>query len=158
MKMMKTITQNILRSVLFFSLATFAIIARAQSSTVKQAGPAQPVSVETTTNSFKLVAFTAALNNNKVEVKFATVLENNLSHVIVERSIDGTNFNDAALVFAYGNTTERSDYMFPDNISKIKSTILYYRLKIVNGDGTVQYSDVRIVKINREQSRDNIVG
>lgn len=131
---MKTFS-TLRKTVLFFAFAFFAIISRAQTA-----------SVNTEKNSCRLVAFTATLNNNRVDVKFTTELENNLSHIVVERSTDGINFNDAGLVFTYGNTTNRSDYALPDNISKLNATTIFYRLKIVNGDGTVTYSNIRTVK------------
>lgn len=99
----------------------------------------------------KLTSFTAMLNNNnKVDLKWETATEINVSHFMVERSTDGTNFSDAGMVFAYGNTTSKSNYVFADNISNIQSSVVYYRLKSIDVDGKTQYSDVRIIRISKQ--------
>jgi hypothetical protein len=99
----------------------------------------------------KLTSFTAILNNNsKVDLKWSTATETNLSHFVIERSTDGTNFSDAGMVFAYGNTTSKSDYAFTDNISNIQSVIVYYRLHSVDVDGKNQYSQTRVIRIGKQ--------
>ena len=158
MKTFVPFTQKLLKSVLCFFLSTSAVISNAQYSTGLQSENAsvQPgsagivVKSSVSIASNKLASFTAILNNNKVELKFATETETNLSHIMVEKSIDGKNFKDAALVFTYGNTTARSDYAFADNISKINSGSVYYRLRTVDTDGTTRYSETRIIEISKE--------
>ena len=98
----------------------------------------------------KLVSFTATLNSNKVDLKWITATEINVSHFTVERSTDGTNFNDAGMVFAYGNTSTNSNYVLSDNISNMQSSIIYYRLRSVDIDGKSEYSDTRIIRINKQ--------
>lgn len=161
MKTMKTFIpfkQNLLKSVLFILVTASAILSNAQSSIGLQSdkGSLQPGSVGSADKSSfstpgnKLASFTAMLNNNnKVDLKWTTEMETNLSHIMVEKSMDGKNFKDAALVFTYGNTTARSDYAYADNISKIKSGPVYYRLRIVDVDGTTGYSDTRIIEISK---------
>ncbi|HET6995336.1 MAG TPA: hypothetical protein VFI06_10165, partial [Chitinophagaceae bacterium] len=81
----------------------------------------------------KLVSFTATLNNNnKVDLKWVTSSEINVSHFEVEKSTDGINFNQAATVFAYGNTTENKTYTIINDISDVKTGIVYYRLRSVD--------------------------
>ena len=104
----------------------------------------------------KLSSFSATLNNNsKVDLKWSTATETNLSHFVVERSSDGTSYSDAGMVFAYGNTASKVDYTLADNISSIQSGVIYYRLRSVDVDGKNQYSDVRIIRISK-QSENNI--
>lgn len=98
----------------------------------------------------KLTGFTAILsNNNKVDLKWSTATETNLSHFMIERSTDGTNFSDAGMVFAYGNTTSKSDYAFADNISNVQASVVYYRLRSVDVDSKMQYSEIRIIRISK---------
>ena len=133
---MKTLTQTLLKSVLVLLVSALTINANAADGTV----PAKPTS------------FTAAVNTNnskKIDLKWSTETETDLSHFIVERSVDGINFSDAALVFAYGNTTSKSDYSFPDNINRILSGSVYYRVISISDNGKAVYSDVRIIKINK---------
>ncbi|MBL0271679.1 MAG: T9SS type A sorting domain-containing protein [Chitinophagaceae bacterium] len=107
-----------------------------------------------TTLPVKLISFSAMENNNKVDLKWTTATEINVSHFMVERSTDGTNFSDAGMVFAYGNTTSKSDYAFTDNISNIQSGVIYYRLRSVDVDGKTQYSDIRIIRISKQEKND----
>jgi len=97
----------------------------------------------------KLISFSAVLANNKVDLKWATASEINVSHFVVERSTDGANYTDAGVVFAYGNATDKTNYNFSDNVSTIQSGVVYYRLRSVDIDGKVQYSETRIIRINK---------
>ncbi len=135
---MKTLTQNLLKSALVLLVSVLSLTSNARSSS----NGISPV---------KLASFTAAVNNtnNKVDLKWSTETETNLNYIMVEKSTDGVNFKDAALVFTYGNTTVKSDYSFADNISKIKSGAVYYKLRSVAVDGTTQYSETLTVVISK---------
>ena len=137
MKTFVILKQNVLKSLLFIVIAASSLTSTARTSPV-----GTPI--------VKLSSFTAMLNNsNKVDLKWSTEIETNLSHIMVEKSTDGKNFKEAALVFTYGNTTTKSDYSFADNITKIKSGSVYYRLRSVDVDGTTQYSETCIVTISK---------
>jgi hypothetical protein len=101
----------------------------------------------------KLESFTALLNssNNKVDLKWVTSSEKNTSHFVVEKSADGVNFNDAGTVFAYGNTSEKMNYSFTDN-SVTGANVLYYRLRIVDADGRLDYSATRIIRTSKQNT------
>lgn len=137
MKTLVTLKQNLRKPVLFFFVSALSLIAKASPSSVS-------------TPPVKLASFTAVLNNsntNKVDLKWSTETESNLNHIMVERSTDGINFSDAALVFTYGNTTAKSDYSFADNISKVKAAVIYYRLRSVDVDGTTQVSAIQVINL-----------
>ncbi len=137
MKTFVTLKQNILKSIIFMVVVASSLTAAAGTSS-----GGTPI--------VKLSSFTALLNNNsKVDLKWSTETENNLSHIMVEKSTDGKNFKDAALVFTYGNTTAKSDYSFADKITKVKSGTIYYRLRTVAVDGTSQYSETCFVTISK---------
>ena len=99
----------------------------------------------------KLISFTAALNQNqtKVDLKWSTASEMNVSHFVIEKSYDGKTFNDAAVVFAYGNTTEKMDYSFADKVSG-DHQVIYYRLRSVDNDSKTQLSEIRVVRIGKQ--------
>jgi hypothetical protein len=132
---MKT-SANIRKSILVIAVVVLSIASNARN-----------LSFEITPA--KATSFTAVLNNNKVDLKWSTETETNLSHFIVERSTDGINYNDAALVFAYGNTTAKSDYALADNISRVKSTTIYYRITSIGADGKTQCSDIRTIQTKK---------
>ena len=137
MKTFVTFKQNLLKPILFIVIVASSLTAFAGTSS-----GGTPI--------VKLSSFTALLNtNSKVDLKWSTETETNLSHIMVEKSTDGKNFKDAALVFTYGNTTAKSDYSFADKITKIKSGTIYYRLRTVAVDGTSQYSETCIVAISK---------
>jgi hypothetical protein len=140
MKTIQTLKQNLLKSALLILFSTITLLTHARSASF-EIFPAKPSS------------FTAVLNNNnnnnRVDLKWSTEKETNLSHFIVERSTDGINFSDAALVFAYGNTTSKSDYVFADNISKIQSGVIYYRISSIGSDGKNQYSEIQVIRTGK---------
>lgn len=99
----------------------------------------------------KLSSFTATLTkNNKVDLKWTTASEINVSHFVVERSVDGVNYSEAGVVFAYGNATDKTNYTFSDNVSNIQLGVVYYRLRSVDLDGKGMYSETRIIKIGKQ--------
>jgi Secretion system C-terminal sorting domain len=96
-----------------------------------------------------LVSFSAMLENKKADLTWTTATEINVSHFVVEKSTDGKNFNDAGMVFAYGNTTENVNYSFADNVDTDQAGVIYYRLRSVDVDGQFTYSTTRIIRISK---------
>ncbi|MEI9945675.1 MAG: T9SS type A sorting domain-containing protein [Chitinophagaceae bacterium] len=100
----------------------------------------------------ELFSFSAVLNNNKADLRWTTASEINVSHFIVEKSTDGKNFNDAGLVFAAGNSSNKMNYTFSDNtINTSVAGVVYYRLRTVDIDGKYEYSSVRLIRISKGQ-------
>ncbi len=99
----------------------------------------------------KLESFTAQLNTagNRVDLQWVTASEMNVSHFAIEKSTDGSNFTDAGLVFAYGNSTERKTYQYADNVSNSTAKIIYYRLRSVDNDGKTTYSATRVIRLGK---------
>jgi hypothetical protein len=99
----------------------------------------------------KLESFTAILNNNsnKVDLRWVTSYEKNVSHFVVEKSTDGKNYADAGVVFAYGNSSDIMNYTFTDQVSK-QENIIYYRLRSVDADGKFDYSATRIIRTAKQ--------
>jgi PQQ-dependent dehydrogenase (s-GDH family) len=93
-----------------------------------------------------LLSFTGQLqNDNTVLLTWKTENEVNTSHFAVERSTDGTRFNGIGNVTANGrnNTGGTFNYSLTDNDAiNQTSQKLYYRLKLVDIDGTYKYSNV----------------
>lgn len=71
----------------------------------------------------------------------------NFSHFILERSFDGINFEYVTRV-AYIN--QRNEFSYADDKLKEGHSMYFYRLKMVNQDGTSTYS--KIVKLIRTSS------
>ncbi len=92
----------------------------------------------------ELISFNVLLNRSKeVEIKWATASEENVSHYDVERSRDGYDFHKIAQVEAIGNSASILNY---ENLDKNPFRgVSYYRLKIVDVDGSYEYSVVRSI-------------
>ena len=92
-----------------------------------------------------LLKFSVRSQNGNVIVSWQTVTETNLNHFVVERKT----FNGSFIVL--GNVSPRSDknYEYVDQSAFKTSDQLYvYRLKIVDNDGSVSYSEEKAVAHN----------
>ena len=94
-----------------------------------------------------LVDWNATFANSTVSLKWTTTVERNASHFIVERSFDGVEYSDIAMLFAAGNSETRIDYSYADKIPAGNTGTIYYRLKMVDMDGRSKTSDIRVVRI-----------
>jgi hypothetical protein len=94
----------------------------------------------------KLLA-TATLAGDVASINWLTENEVNTSHFIVERSIDGANFTEIGQLAAGGNTTGEATYTLPNNIAGLTNKV-YYRIKVVEADGKMKYSNIVTVNIN----------
>jgi Secretion system C-terminal sorting domain len=91
----------------------------------------------------QLVSFAATLRtNNDVQLYWLTADEVNVKHTEIQRSIDGTNFNTIAVINPKNNLSNAYTY----NDKMYDSDIFYYRLKIIDNDGSFKYSKLQIVK------------
>jgi glucose/arabinose dehydrogenase len=90
-----------------------------------------------------LITFKGSLQNNATLLQWETANENNTSHFAVERSTDGRSFEGIGTVAALGNSVNANKYSYIDNnVSNLSSTIIYYRLKMIDADGQYSYSQV----------------
>jgi hypothetical protein len=94
-----------------------------------------------------LTNFTATAFQKNIQLSWSTLLELNSSGFIVERGIDGINFNPIGWVKGSGTTTQQTDYSFPDNFVQPK-VLYYYRIRQVNNDSSQIFSLVRNAVIN----------
>ena len=95
-----------------------------------------------------LLTFNGTLQNNATLLEWETVNEVNTSQFIIERSINGQNFNQIGTVAAAGNSSSNIKYSYVDyDATHQSSSILYYRLKMVDIDGTYTYSGVVAISL-----------
>jgi hypothetical protein len=93
-----------------------------------------------------LRSFTYTVNNKKVELNWETATENNNREFIVERSVNGTDFTAFGSLPGAGNSSVVKRYTFTDNNPNY---INHYRLKQVNFDGKIAYSEILYVKVEK---------
>ncbi len=100
-----------------------------------------------------LVAFNAQLTNEKeVNLSWTTTMEQNTSHFTLQRSMDGNEFDDDAVIFTDGNSDIRKDYHYTDHLTQTGASLVYYRLKLVDLDSRFEYSDVVVVRVQQNES------
>jgi hypothetical protein len=90
----------------------------------------------------ELTSFTAAASVGKVTLNWTTATEINNLGFEIERSYNGENFVSIGFVKGNGTTTESKSYSFTDNIDLKGTDEIYYRLKQVDYNGSIDYSDV----------------
>jgi len=100
-------------------------------------GPSDPVPVS-------LLLFNAQRSARVNLLSWTTTQEINSGSFIVERSSDGSNFVPVGEVAAAGNSTININYSFTDNTPA--RGINFYRLKLVERNGSSKYSAVRSVR------------
>jgi hypothetical protein len=89
--------------------------------------------------------FQARKNNHSVELNWETTNERNISSYVVEKSSDGLNFISIGTVSATNKDASLYQYVDGD-ISN--STVLYYRLLVVEANGNKVSSRVVSVTVN----------
>ncbi len=87
-----------------------------------------------------LLAFGAQRHGQQVDLNWATASEKNSRSFEVERSADGKKFSTVLSKAAQGSTSARTDYTAADR--RPLPGLAYYRLKLVDLDGTQAYSPV----------------
>ena len=92
----------------------------------------------------KLTSFTASRSENQTRLAWNTSLEVNSHLFIVERSIDAENYEEIGVIAAKGNSNALSQYTWVDLNPAINENN-YYRLKLVDKDGSFEYSAIQIV-------------
>lgn len=126
----------------FFTLAFLASISMLtysnSSSAQNNTAPVTASSASASPSTAVISQLNCSIKNDRVLLNW--VIDNNqlANQVEIESSTDGKNFTMAALVF--GTDKKDSDnYYFYEKAKKGK---IFYRLKIINNDSSVQYSAI----------------
>lgn len=97
----------------------------------------------------KLNNFSAFLNNKDVNLVW-TANEENVSHYVVQRSTDGINYQDIAIVFA-NNASVASTYKYKDANVSSQTNVVYYRLEMIDkGQKDGMYSPIQAIRFGKE--------
>jgi hypothetical protein len=95
-----------------------------------------------------LTKFSAALQNGYGLLMWQTSNEINMNSFEMERSNDGRNYNNIGTIAATNKTS--NSYSFQDK-TKIDGTV-YYRLKMMNKDGSFTYSNIVVLNSKMKNS------
>ncbi|MCF8253642.1 MAG: T9SS type A sorting domain-containing protein [Bacteroidia bacterium] len=98
----------------------------------------------------KLTRFEAIRNSSDALLYWNTSSEVNSKAFEIERSADGSKFEKIGTLKAAGNSSKLLSYQFEDvqAANAYANKMAYYRLKMVDVDGSFDYSNVRVVDFN----------
>ncbi|MDJ1483914.1 T9SS type A sorting domain-containing protein [Cytophagaceae bacterium YF14B1] len=120
-------------------------------NTVHAAGPVESFSPFTLATQIDynplpvtLLDFTGKAVEQQVNLNWQTASEVNTSYFVVERSQNGKNFAEVTQVTAIGNSSGLQTYQSIDH--RPYTGVSYYRLKMVDQDGSYAYS--KVIKVN----------
>ena len=94
-----------------------------------------------------LVNVKAYQKGSAIQVEWTSATEINVDKYEVEKSTDGQSFTPIGTVQARGNSTSHVNYSLADHQAQTGTN--YYRIKSIDKNGTVQYSSV--VRVNVEK-------
>ncbi|MBT4774349.1 MAG: T9SS type A sorting domain-containing protein [Crocinitomicaceae bacterium] len=97
----------------------------------------------------ELVSFKAEVKTENVLLSWTSASETNNAFYWIERSQNGSDFKELAVVTGSGTTQSSSDYQFTD-FNPI-SPVSFYRLKQTDFDGAFQYSHPRRVTLEQDE-------
>lgn len=115
--------------------------------TIEYAGYSGPCQADEIILPVKLHSFTAARNNEKVNLTWVTATEDNNRGFELQRMLGAGKWSTVAFIFSQadgGNSTSNLTYQFRDDNNY--SGISQYRLLQIDLDGKVKYSDIRSVR------------
>ncbi len=99
-----------------------------------------------------LMHFSGSKADQAANLNWATASERNSSHFEVERSYDARNFKAIGNVKSNGNSNSLKNYSFMDADAFMNNeTVVYYRLKMVDMDGSFEYSNTVTISNNAEE-------
>ena len=122
-----------------------------------------------TSSVYGKVTYSSGLTGEEFEMgnllEWSTLQENNSKIFVVEKSLDGIQFEEAGQIKAAGNSSTKNDYSFMDiGVSEKK---LYYRLKQIDTDDSIHAgntillskslsNDFSLVSLNSTEIREEL--
>jgi len=90
------------------------------------------------------------VNNNHINVDWATATEINNEGFEIQRSSDGMTFNTIDWVEGKGTAVGRHNYRYEDH-EAVKGLVYYYRIKQLDYDGQYSMTDIVTASLKRDQ-------
>ncbi len=92
----------------------------------------------------ELTSFTAQLRNTSVYLRWNTATETNNFGFEIERSTNRMNWTTVGFMAGAGTVSSERAYSFTDDLTSdvLNASVIHYRLRQIDRDGTVEYSDV----------------
>ena len=93
----------------------------------------------------ELIDFNVLEISGKVLIEWITEVEIDNDYFEVQRSTDGSRFDGIGILESQGNSDSRTSYQHIDPLPRFG--LNYYRLKQVDLDGTITFSEVKVIEI-----------
>ena len=96
------------------------------------------------------------IKETSARISWSTASEQGTAHFNLERSTDARNWSHLEKVTAAGNSFEHLDYSYFDKDLPLhlrQTGTVYYRLKIMDFNGTFEYSPVKSIHFERTESK-----
>ncbi len=90
-----------------------------------------------------LVEFSGRMNGRKADLTWKTEDAASLDKFEVQRSLNGRDYTTIGTLSSTGSS---SSYSFSDDLSQISAPVAYYRLKMVELDGKISFSQVLVFR------------
>ncbi len=97
----------------------------------------------------ELISFGAVKSGRNALISWETASEINNDFFVVERSVDGIEFQSIGRIEGQGTTQQMQSYVLLDK--QPWSGINYYRLRQVDFDGTITYSEIRSLDFRKDE-------
>jgi hypothetical protein len=104
-----------------------------------------PITVTSVVLETNLISFDVLKKHATSLITWNTTEENNIDKYEIERSTNGDHFANIGIINA-ANSTSQSQYSFTDNYPFNGKN--YYRLKIISNDGTITFSNVKMIEFS----------
>jgi hypothetical protein len=117
---------------------------------------ATEVSITKTALPVELLSFSAKPNENGIQLDWTTASERNADRFDIEYSTDGLRFAKIGERQAAGTTQVEQQYDFLHE-NPAAGAVNYYRLRQVDFDGVVEYSEVEAVDLTDLQDLSNLI-
>ena len=96
----------------------------------------------------ELISFNASVTGNKVNIFWQTATETNNRGFEIQRKTNNYSWQTIGFVNGKGTTTQTQSYSYYDNLEGLVSSgKIFYRLKMINYDGSFEYSTEVIVNL-----------
>ena len=105
---------------------------------------------QTTVLPTRFMSFDARKNNDLIKLTWCVENELSVDNYILQRSLDGKNFINVKTLNSTSNSSGKNMYSLEDNVSLIKSSIFYYRVKQFDLDGAYSFSKSIVVGNNNK--------
>jgi Pregnancy-associated plasma protein-A/Secretion system C-terminal sorting domain len=100
----------------------------------------------------KLASFSVQQNEKNIVCKWETLSEESVANFVIERSMNGIDFESIETINAVGNSIKKLYYQFIDTKAYSQnSKQLFYRLKMNDKNGKFNYSNIVMVKLGEKQ-------